>query len=167
MVTDQTRDAAWQTLLEAARSFRYYDALAKRYSTYELCLSFVLGVSGAGAVLSVVDIFVADPEPWVRIWGAGMVVVILVNFLAKPGAKAALLAVTRERLSQQETRARTLWLNIDTPDMTDEKALREMGEIAQAMTHDMQLSGVPTVDKLNQRCTEETYDAERLRYAEA
>ena len=158
--------AAWQTLLEAARFVRYYDALAKRYSTYELCLSFVLGVSGAGAVLSVVDIFVVDPAPWMRVWGAGMVVVILVNFIAKPSARAALLAVARERLSQQEVRARNLWLNIDTPDMDDEKARQELTEIVQTMSLDVQLSsGVPTAHKLNQRCTEETYTAEALRYA--
>lgn len=166
MVTDQTRNAAWQMLLEAARYVRYYDAMAKRYSTYELCLSFALGISGAGAVLSVVDVFVADPTPWIRVWGAVMVVVILINFLAKPSARAALLGAVRERLVQQEVRARKLWLNIDTPDMTDENARQEVAEIAQAMSLDVQLSsGVPTAGKLNQRCTEETYDSEKLRYA--
>ena len=166
MVTDQTRMAAWQTLLETARVVRYYDAMAKRYSSYELCLSFILGISGAGAVISVVDFFVADPTPWMRVWGAGMVVVILINFIAKPGARAALLTAVRARLDQQENRARELWLRIDTLDIDDEDARRELTDIMKAASQDMQLSsGVPTANKLNQRCTEETYTAEALRYA--
>ena len=67
MVSQHVRHEASQTLLEIARVARYYNALSTRYNRYRLCLSVLLGVSGAGAVVSLVDLL-PDPAFWVRIW---------------------------------------------------------------------------------------------------
>ena len=166
MVSEQCRMAAWQTLLETARVVRYYDAMSKRYSTYEHCLSVVLGISGAGGVISLVAFFVDDPEPWMRLWGAGMVAVVIVNLVLKPGGKAMLLAVVRSRLDEQELRSRDLWLRIDTDELDDAQVREEVNRIMRAANEVMQISStISTAKRLNQRCTEQTYIAEADRYA--
>ena len=55
MVTEQTRNAVWQELLDVARLVRYYEALSDRHRRNHIIVRFLLLVAAASGIAALLD----------------------------------------------------------------------------------------------------------------
>ncbi len=88
-----TREAIWLALLDSARWERYYGVLAGRFQRLDAAVRSVLFFFALGSVTS----FVAEMPDAVRVT-CGLVVAgaLAVDFVAKPGQRAATLVLIRD-----------------------------------------------------------------------
>ena len=88
-----TREAIWLALLDSARWERYYGVLAGRFQRLDAAVRSVLFFFALGSVTS----FVAEMPDAVRVTcGLVVAVALAVDFVAKPGQRAATLVLIRD-----------------------------------------------------------------------
>ena len=105
MISDQTRGAIWQGLLDMARWSRYYDATARRYQLHRNVLRILLAFLGIATGVTLVDVistgFVVAP-------GLAILAVTIWDLVVDPGKTAAMLGSVSKEFSALETEYRSL-----------------------------------------------------------
>ena len=95
MHDDSLRTAVWQALLDAERFGRYYGSRSQAHRRTHRVLRSILLFAAVGGVASFLDILPLETE--LVSSGASIVIIVLViwDFMADDGKKAAVLPVTR------------------------------------------------------------------------
>ena len=165
MVSDTTRNAVWQELLDAARLVRYYSSLADRHRRKQRIMQILLmaaAISGIAALLDPLPAFMA------QIAVAAIAILVTWDFFGDYARKAAVLHVICIECNRIESQWQTLWLEIDRPDLEDTDALRQcetLGRRLNEITGQAGLVGVAVDAQLNKTCAEDTYKVMQERYA--
>ena len=168
-VTDATRNAVWQEMLDTARLVRYYERMASRQHRQHL------GVrprqhrcSSASATAGVAAATNALPEAVQVASGAVVAILVAWDFLADYANKAAVLGSIRRECGEVEVELAALWGEIQADSIDDDDARRTLAELARRVTRATDCAGsahVPTDEQLNVRCEEAAYKAMAGRYA--
>ena len=162
MISDQTRGAIWQGLLDMARWSRYYDATARRYQLHRNILRFLLAFLGIATGVTLVGVI---PASYVAAPGLAILAVTIWDLVVDPGKTAAMLGSVSKEYSELETEYRSLWETVYAERIAEDEAMDRSGDIMRRAAAASNRLDIHTDDKTNQRCTADAYEAEAKRYA--
>ena len=162
MISDQTRGAIWQGLLDMARWSRYYDATARRYQLHRNVLRILLAFLGIATGVTLVDVI---PTSFVVAPGLAILGVTIWDLVVDPGRTAAMLGSVGKEFSGLETEYRNLWESVYADRIAEDEAVSRSEEIMWRAAAASNRLDIHTDDKTNERCTEAAYEAEANRYA--
>lgn len=169
MVSETTRNAVWQELLNAARLVRYYSSLADRHRRNGRIIQFLLMAAATSGIAGLLDLLPAFIQQTAAAAAAAAVAILVVcDFFGDYAWKAAVLHVICIECNRIESQWQTLWLEIDRPDLEDADALRQcetLGRRLNEITGQAGLVGVAVDAQLNKTCAEDTYKVMQERYA--
>lgn len=165
MVSDTTRNAVWQELLDAARLARYYASLADRHRRKRRIVQFLLMAAATSGIIGLLGLL---PEFVQRAAVAAIAIVVAWDLFGDYAKKAAVLHTISIECNRIHSQWQNLWLEIDRPDLEDADALRQcemLGRRLIEITGQAGLVGVDVDAKLNKTCAADTYKVMRERYA--
>ncbi len=116
MVTEATRRAVWNDLLDVSRVARYAEAMGSQYRVRHLFIRLGLLVAASGSMATFLD---AIGGHWRIGFGLAIAVLIAVDFMLDYATKIAVLNSTKRECNVLETEWRELWLDVDSPESTD------------------------------------------------
>ena len=165
MVSDTTRNAVWQELLDAARLVRYYTNLADRYLKKRRTMQFLLIAAAASGIAGLLGPL---PEFISRAAAAAVAILVVWDVFGDYARKAAVLHAISIECNRIESLWHALWLEIDRSDLEDADVLgqcKTLGQSLNDVTGRAGLVGVEVDAELNVSCAEETYKVMQERYA--
>ena len=165
MVSDTTRNAVWQELLDAARLARYYASLADRHLRKCRINRFLLMAAATCGIVGLLDPGLAFMQ---QAGAAAVAILVVCDFFGDFAKKAAVLHTICIECNRLESQWQDLWLEIDRPDLEDADALRQCEMLGQRLidvTGQAGFVGVTVDAKLNQTCAADTYKVMRERFA--
>ena len=161
MISDQTRNAIWQGLLDMARWSRYYDATARRHQMYRNVLKFLLAFLGIATGVTLID---EIPTGYAAYPGIAILAVTILDLVLDPSRKAATLGSVSKDLSELEAEYRSLWESVHANRIAEDEAVsRSEAIMRRAATAGNRLE-IHTNDKTNAQCAAATYKVEANRY---
>ncbi len=163
MVTEQTRNAIWQELLDVARLVRYYEALSDRHRRNHKIVRFLLLAAAAGGIATLLDLLPAIAQ---LIAGGLVALLVAWDFASDYAKKAAVLHAISLECSDLEREWRDLWLKLET--IGDAEAHQENTRLSQRISHVTGWAGQVDVRedrKLNEKCEEAAYKVIADQYA--
>lgn len=163
MVTEQTRNAIWQELLDVARLVRYYEALSDQHRRNHLIIRFLLLAAAAGGIAALLDLLPAMAQ-----LVAGGVIALLVawDFVSDYAKKAAILHAISTECSAMEIEWQALWLELEN--ISDADARRENTRLSRRIADVTGWAGQADIRedrKLNEECEKAAYLVVTDRYA--
>ncbi len=161
--SSRTKKAVWDSLLDMARYTRYYDTLTSKYRRYHHLLLFLL--FSLSTIIATNEVTEFLPEYVVVIIAASIPVIIIWMLVFKPEEKAADLTLISRQVGKLEANNRILWEKVFINAVSDKNAMKELADIHKAVQEIAVGIVVDTDTKINQKCTEEAYQAESERYA--
>ncbi len=166
-VTDQTRNAVWQSLLDAERYVRYYGALADKYRRLDMGVRFGLLAAVVIEAAVVVPNTLNTSLAWV-IWVmvAGIAALACWDAVAHYASKVENLSITGTRCAALQKDLMKLWMDIEG-DSVEESEVRTRYDdfLDRANEITSMASGVSVDEGLNVRCEDEAYRVLEQRYA--
>ena len=165
-VTDSTRNAIWQEMLDTARLVRYYDVMASRQQRRYHSIRLVLLASATTGIAAAMEVL---PELFRVGSGAAVGVLVAWDFLADYANKAATLGSVRRDCNEVEVELAALWGEIQADSIDDADARRRLTDLGRRITRATDRAGsahIPTNDRLNTRCEEAAFKAMGDQYAE-
>ena len=162
MISDQTRGAIWQGLLDMARWSRYYDATARRYQLHRNILRIMLAFLGIATGVTLVDVI---PTSFVVAPGLAILAVTIWDLVVDPGKTAAMLGSVSKDFADLETEYRNLWESVYADRIAEDEAVNRSEDIMRRAIAAANRLDIHTDNKTNERCAEAAYEAEANRYA--
>ena len=162
MISDQTRGAIWQGLLDMARWSRYYDATARRYQLHRNVLRILLAFLGIATGVTLVGVI---PASYVAAPGLAILAVTIWDLVVDPGKTAAMLGSVNKEFGDLETEYRNLWEGVYAERVGEDEAVSRSEDIMRRAAAAANRLDIHTDDKINQRCAAAAYEAEANRYA--
>ena len=167
MITNETRNAIWQELLDVARLVRYYEAMSDRYRRNHLTVRFCLFLAASGEVIVLVGLFPETVRSLVGTLLAGLIAIIVAwDFVCDYAKKAAVLQTISMECSRVEIEWKALWDEIST--LNDDDALQRNTQLARRISEITGWAGQASINedrKLNQECTTAAYKVMGDKYA--
>ena len=165
-VTDETRRAVWNDLLDVARVIRYAEAMETRHRFLHGLVRFSLFLSASGSVAALLE---ALPADWQLYFGVAIGALVAADFMFDHATKIAILSATKRECQALETEWRQLWLDVDFPSSADPDVRRRSVDLGRrfaraTMAMDAQVS---VNAKANERCTAAAYKVTAERHAVA
>ena len=163
MVTQQTRNAIWQELLDVARLVRYYEALSDQHRRNHLIVRFLLLAAAAGGIAALLDLLPAMAQ-----LVAGGVIALLVawDFVSDYAKKAAILHAISIECSAMEIEWQALWLELEN--ISDAEARRENTRLSRRIADVTGWAGQADIRedrRLNEECEKAACRVMTDRYA--
>lgn len=163
MVTEQTRNAIWQELLDVARLVRYYEALSDQHRRNHLIVRFLLLAAAAGGIAALLDLL-----PAIAQLIAGGVIALLVawDFVSDYAKKAAILHAISIECSALEIEWQDLWLELEN--ISDDDARLENTRLSRKIANVTAWAGQADIRedrRLNEECEKAAYRVMTDRYA--
>ena len=169
MRDDNLRHAVWQALLDAERLGRYYGIRAAAHRHAHRTLRFVLLFAAVGGVTRFLDVLPEVTESISNAAGIVIIALVIWDFMADYGKKAAILHAISIECGDYDLRLRSLWMSLDHADGEDETAIRaELRAIEDGMLRATARAGYAEVtehDQDNERATTEAYEVVSARFA--
>ena len=157
MVSDQTRNAVWQEILDVARLVRYYEALADRHRFRHSMIRFLLLAAAAGGIAALLELL----PPVAQLVAGGLVALLVVwDFISNYAKKAAVLHAISLECSYLENEWRELWLDINNGTTDEDDARNRNNRLARRIADVTGWAGHADIRenrKLNEKCEEAAY----------
>ena len=167
MVTNETRNAIWQELLDVARLVRYYEAMSDRYRRNHSIIRIILFLAASGEVIILLKLFPENVQSYAVSLIAGLIAIIVaVDFVCDYAKKAAVLQTISMECSRVEVEWKALWDEISILD--DNDALQRNSQLARRISEITGWAGQASINediKLNQECTTAAYKVMKDKYA--
>ena len=163
-VSEATRTAVWQEMLDVARLVRYYERMASRQQWWRRAVRFVLLVPAMAGMAVVVREL---PEAFNVVSGAVIAFFVAWDLLTDPANKAAVLDSIRRDCSEVGVELDALWGEIQADAVSDAEARRTLAGLAQRVVRATDRTGsahIPTNERLNVECEEDAFKVMRDRY---
>jgi len=164
-VSEATRNAVWQEMLDVARLVRYYERMASRQQRWRRAVRFVLLVPAMAGMAMVIS---ALPEAVSVISGAVIAFFVAWDLLTDPANKAAVLDSIRRDCSEAGVELDALWGEIQADAVSDAEARRTLAGLSRRVVRATDRAGsahVPTNERLNVECEEAAFKVMKDRYA--
>ena len=164
-VTDSTRNAVWQEMLDTARLVRYYDAMSSRQQRWNRGVRLVLLASATAGIAAGMN---ALPESFRVVSGAVIGVLVAWGLPRRPREQSG---QCWDPSGASATKRRWSWLHSggrSADSVDDEEARRVLSELAptrDALDRPRRSAHIPTNERLNVRCEEAAFKALADRYA--
>ncbi len=156
MVTDATRRAAWNAMLDVARFARYYDALFGRYQRRCNAVRFMILVAAINAAAMPLGLPV-----WAAIGISSLAsIVVAFDFVMDYYGKAAALRFIKDDLGALDGELAALWLAIESGSMDEKEAQTTLTALLRRMhnvTARGDAAGLATRARLNEECQEAAF----------
>ena len=165
MVSDQTRNAVWQDLLDAARLVRYYDALSDRYRRNHAVVRFLLLAAAAGGIAALLDLLPAIAQ---LIAGGLVALLVAWDFVSDYARKAAVLHAIGLECGELENEWRELWAEVNDSEADEAEARRRSRQLARKLLNATGWAGyadIPENRRLNEECEKAAHRVVADRYA--
>ena len=166
MVTEATRRAVWNDLLDVSRVARYAEAMGSQYRVRHLFIRFALLVAASGSMATFLD---ALGGHWRIGFGLAIAALIAADFMLDYATKIAVLSSTKRECNVLEAEWRELWLDVDSPESTDAEIRRRNRELVRQFeraTSPMD-EQVRVSKRTNVRCTRAAFRVAGEQYASA
>ena len=165
-VTNETRRAVWDELLDVARVIRYAESMESRYRVYHGSLRFSLLLSASGSVAALLE---ALPANWQLYFGLAIGALVSADFMFDYATKIAILSSTKRECQELEAEWQQLWLDVDSPASADSDIRPRSVELGRGLARATMAmdTQVRVNTKTNERCTEAAYKVTAARYAAA
>ena len=163
-VTDETRRAVWNDLLDVARVIRYAEDMESRYRFLHGLVRFSLLLSASGSVAAFLE---ALPADWQLYFGVAIGALVAADFMFDHATKIALLSATKRECQELETEWRQLWLDVDSPASADPGIRQRSVDLGRRFARaTMAMDAQVRVNaRANERCTEAAYKITAERHA--
>lgn len=165
-VTDQTRNAVWQNLLDAERYVRYFGALADRFQTRHRLLRYTLLVS----VIVEATVFIPNmPDILFIVLTAALGIVIIGlaawDAVSDYGKNAAVLTLVTADCALLKNEWDELWMDIETFAVDEPQARDRRRGLERRLSVVAERTNVNLDESLNDSCEEEAFKVVEQRYA--
>ena len=166
MVTDQTRNAVWQNLLDAERYVRYFGALADRYQTRHRLLRYALLVS----VIVEATVFIPNIPDGLFIMLTASLGIVIIGLAAWDavsdyGKNAAFLTLVAADCALLKNEWNELWMDIETYAVDESQARDRRRELDSRLRVVAERTNVNLDESLNDSCAEEAFRVMEQQYA--
>ncbi len=164
MVTEATRRAVWNDLLDVSRVARYAEAMGSHYRVRHLFIRLGLLVAASGSMATFLD---AIGGHWRIGFGLAIAALIAVDFMLDYATKIAVLSSAKRECNVLEAEWRELWLDVDSPESTDAEIRRRNRELVRQFeraTSPMD-EQVRVSNRANVRCTRAAFKVTGEQYA--
>ena len=164
-VSEATRTAVWQEMLDVARLVRYYERMASRQQRWRHVVRLVLLVSAMAGISVIIKKL---PEAVNVVSGAVIAFFVAWDFLTDPANKAAVLDSIRRDCSEVGGELDELWGKVQADAVSDAEARRTLAGLAQRVVRATDRTGsahIPTNERLNAECEEAAFKVMKDRYA--
>ena len=163
-VTEATRHAVWDEMLDAARMTRYAESMESRYRTLHWIVRFSLLLSASGSAATILGML---PDGWPRLL-PNLAIAFLVawDFMSGYATKIAVLNSAKRECQDLETEWRELWLDVDSPAATDAEVRERNKELSRRLaraTSPMDVE-VRVHQKINVASTADAYTVTAARH---
>ena len=174
MVNEQTRNAVWQAMLDAARLGRYCNALGDQYRRKHFIVRFTLLVAAIVETAALLALLPESVRQSTLLMIAQLIAAIAValivawDFLSDYARKAAILHAINLECNSVGIALDALWGKIESEAIADDEAQRENARLARKIVEVTSWAGFADIRenlKLNQQCTEDAYKVTAARYA--
>ena len=126
MADASLRLAVWQSLLDAARFERYYGIRAETHRRHHRVLRFILLFVAVGGMARLLDVLPPTiVGPVAEVASIAIVGIVIWDFMADDGKKAAILHAISIECGEFELRLRSLWMSLNSGEDVDESAIRQ------------------------------------------
>lgn len=163
-VTEATRNAVWDEMLEAARMTRYAESMESRYRTRHWIVRFSLLLSASASAATILGML---PDGWPRLLpNLAIAVLVAWDFMSGYATKIAVLNSAKRECQDLETEWRELWLDVDSPAATDAEVRERNKELSRRLartTSPMDVE-VRVNQKINVASTADAYTVTAARY---
>lgn len=154
MISDQTRGAIWQGLLDMARWSRYYDATARRYQLHRNILRILLAFLGIATGVTLIDVI---PTSFVVAPGLAILAVTIWDLVVAPGRTAAMLGSVSKEFSELEAEYRNLWESVYADRIDEDEAVSQSEIMMRRAAAAANRLDIHTDNKTNERCAVAAY----------
>ena len=169
MRDDRLRTAVWQALLDAERFGRYYGIRARAHQRNHRILRFILLFAAVGGVARFLDVLPEVTEPISNVAGIVIIALVIWDFMADDGKKAAVLHAICVECGEYHLRLGSLWASLNHPEGADETAIQaELRAIEDGMLRSTARAGYADIrehDRDNERAATEAYQVVSARFA--
>ena len=166
MVTDQTRNAVWQELLDAVRLVRYYEALSDRYRRNHWAVRFVLLVAASSEIVALLALLPENMRQSVQLAAAGFIALTVAwDFVSDYARKAAVLHAISMECSAVEIELKSLWGEIES--ISDDEAQRRNTQLMRRISDATGWAGQADIredSELNRKCATTAYNVMEDQY---
>ena len=166
LVTDATRNAVWQEMLDTARLVRYYDRMTSSRQRCHYGVRLVLLASASAGILALIE---ALPEQ-VRIYCVAAIgVLVVIDLLSDFANKAAVLSFIRSECNEAGDELDALWGELQSDSINDDEARRRLKDLKHRMTratNRVEHHNIPTNERLNAKCEEVAFKIMANQYAQ-
>ena len=159
IVTEHTKQAAWQSLLDASRASRYYSLLAQKHRRLKNRKRWMQATAGALASVS----FLVEPVIPLSLSGVVLLITVLSDRVLRE--KADFLDAMSRDADNLEAEFRSLFEQANQDQLQDDFARHTLDQLNRHRLAIGNMVSVDLDDELNQKCTEDVYQVEQDRYA--
>ena len=163
-VTEQTRKAVWDGMLDTARMLRYADAMEQRYSRRRTWMRIILSIAASGGIANFLG---ALPSEASLVFGLAVGIVVAVDFATDYSGKLSKLMYTKMESAALLAEWEQVWLDIQTY-RSEEDEIRERSKklVEQLMRATSPMaSDMRTDRKVNEEASSSAYADIALRYS--
>ena len=166
VVTDQTRNAVWQDLLDGERYVRYFGALADRYQTRHRFLRYGLLVS---VIVEAAVLIPKMPDIVFTVLAVSLGIVIIGlaawDAVSDYGKNAAVLTLVTADCAMLKNEWEELWMDIETYAVDESRARERRRDLERRLNIVAERTNVNLDESLNDSCEEEAFRVVKQRYA--
>ena len=165
MVTEQTRNAVWQVLLDVARLVRYYEALSDRHRRNHLIVRFLLLAAATSSIAALLHLIPDIAQP---VASSGVALLVVWDFVSDYAKKAAVLHTISLECNALEIEGRELWDDIEDYNVAADGARRKKQQLERKLLEVTGRAGQADIRqdrKLNEKCEKDAYKITVERYA--
>ena len=167
MATNQTRNAVWQELLDAARLVRYYEALSDRYRRNHWAVRLVLLLAASSEIVALLALLPENMRQSVQLVAGGFIALTVIwDFVSDYARKAAVLHAIGMECSAVEIELKSLWSEIGS--ISDNEAQRRNTQLMRRISDATGWAGQADIredSKLNRKCATAAYKIMEDQYA--
>ena len=162
-----TRNAVWQTMLDADRLNRYYGVLADRHRARYRWLRFVLIFAAVGGVTRLTDLLPEAIDWLPEVSALAIIALVIWDFMADYPRKAAILHTIAIECNDYSNQLHQIWLSLTRGEVDVERVIAQVAHIDTELSRITARAGVADIaenHKLNQQAATETYSVARDRF---
>lgn len=169
VVTENTRNSVWQSMLDVNRLVRYYEAISDQYRLANTIIRFIVFFGGTAGFISFLSLAPENFKSLVQgIFSAVVAAAVAWDFLADYAKKAVVLQQISMECSKLQNDWQELWDSIEAFDIEEEEARKRNAQLAHKIvdvTGRAGECGVRENPKINEKCADDTYKVMVERYA--
>ena len=163
-VSETTRNAVWNELLDSARAVRYYDTLSSQYRRKHRIIMVILAASAASGVAALLEWL---PDKVQIVANAVVAIAAVWGLFSDHARKAAVLHSVSLQCSRLHDEYKSLWLDVENYTKDDEEIrhiLKRLNAEGDRATGVVGYADISVDEKVNDKSTDDADEVLKDQY---